>query len=120
MVKSYKNRLGVTYYLPDFGPPARWLMSVTPGGADLPTLYYFECDAQNLGRRAIHIYADGRMLLAYPGGLDGDHLPEGELPTVEEAEHDGLQTREIAKAEFDALWAALSRLEGTDELRAGG
>ena len=118
-MKSYKNRLGVTYHLPDFGPPARWLMSAMPGHANLPTLYYFECDAENLGCRAIHIYADGRVLLAYPGGLDGDRLPEGELRAVEETEHDGLQTREITKAEFDALWAALSRREASDKPRIG-
>lgn len=119
-MKSYKNRLGVTYYLPDFGPPVRWLMTVTPGDADLPTLYYFECDAENLGCRAIHIYADGRMFLAYPGGLDGDLLPEGELPMAKDAGDGGLQTRDITKAEFEALWSALSRLlEDPSESRTG-
>jgi len=114
MLKSYKNRLGVTYYLPDFGPPIRWFMDVSPGDPDLPVVYYFECDAENLGCRAIHLYADGRVLLAYPGGLNGDHLPEGKLPTVAEVEQGDWQAREITKVEFDALWAALSRLEGTE------
>ena len=113
MMKSYRNRSGVTYYLPDFGPPVRWFVDVSSGDPDLPVVYYFECDAENLGCRAMHIYADGRVLLAYPGGLDGDHLPEEELATMEEAKQRSWQIREITKAEFDALWAALSRLEGT-------
>ncbi|CAN7156881.1 hypothetical protein [Mesorhizobium sp. LjNodule214] len=116
MMKSYRNRHGVTYYLPDFGPPVRWLScaDVSSRETDLPVVSYFECDAGNLGCRAMHIYADGRVLLAYPGGLDGDHLPEGELPPVGEVDDpDGAQTRETTKPEFDALWAVLSRLESS-------
>lgn len=112
-MSSYQNRSGVTYYLPDFGPAVRWLscVDVSPTVTDLPIAYYFECDAENLCSRAMHIYNDGRVLLAYPGGLDGDRLPEGELPPVGESDEDGWQTREIIKAEFDALWSALSRLQ---------
>jgi hypothetical protein len=113
MTSSYRNRRGVTYYLPDFGPPVRWTSSVilTPSRPDLPAVYYFECDAENLGSRAVHIYKDGRIVLAYPGGPDGDLLPEKELPSVGEADPAGVETREITKAEFDAIWSALSRLE---------
>lgn len=116
MMKSYQNRLGVTYYLPDFGLPVRWLSCVdlSSGETDLPVSYYFECDAENLGCRAMHIYNDGRVLLAYPGGLDGDRLPEGVLPPVGEVDQDGTQTREITKAEFDALWSALSRVQASE------
>jgi hypothetical protein len=105
----------VTYYLPDFGPPVRWLISVSPSGWDLPVVYYFECDSENLGCRAMHIYDDGRVIVAYPGGPDGDSLPEGELPPIGEVDDpDGVQTREITKVEFDALWAALSRLAASE------
>ncbi|QKC80951.1 hypothetical protein EB232_04130 [Mesorhizobium sp. NZP2077] len=61
----------------------------------------------------MHIYNDGRVILAYPGGLDGDCLPEGVLPPVGETDRDGLQSREITKIEFDALWAAMSRLQAS-------
>jgi hypothetical protein len=113
MTNCYLNRLGVEYYLPDFGPPVRWISCVMlpPNGPDLPALYYFECDAENRGSRAVHIYEDGRVLLAYPGGPDGDHLPEGPLPPVGKTDQTGLEAREITKLEFDALWVALSRLQ---------
>lgn len=112
MTNSYLNKLGVKYYLPDFGPAVRWMSCVmlSPGRPDLPVVYYFECDAENLGSRAMHIYEDGRVLLAYPGGPDGDHLPEGALSLAGKTDQTGMETREITKSEFNALWSALSRL----------
>jgi hypothetical protein len=115
MTKSYLNRLGVKYSLPDYGAPVRWVSCVMlpPSEPDLPIVYYFECDAQNLSSRAVHIYEGGRVLLAYPGGPDGDHLPEGPLPPVGKTVVTGVETREITKSEFNALWSALFRLEAS-------
>lgn len=74
---------------------------------DLPSLYYFECDAGNLGCRAIRVYASGRVMLAYPGGPYGEYLPEGELPP--KGEYDVLEgfCREMTETEFNLLWLAL-------------
>lgn len=114
MSPSYLNRHGVRYYLPEFGPPVRWLASVPVWDStdfDFPALLYYECDADNLSMRSIEIWSDGRVMLAFPGGPDGDRLPEGPLPSVEEckARLTG-SSREITELEFNALWAALSRL----------
>lgn len=82
------NRNGVPYHLPDFGPPARRLKLVfsdPADGSDLPALGYYECDADDLCCRAIDIWANGRVRLAFPGGLDGDWLPEGPLRVRREA-----------------------------------
>ncbi|WP_442583662.1 DUF6881 domain-containing protein [Mesorhizobium sp. ASY16-5R] len=113
----YQNRRGATYYLPEYGPPVRWISSVSLSSTDptdLPTVYYFECDAQNLGSRAVQIFKDGRVLLAHPGGLDGDYLPEGKLPPVGGTDQPGIETREITQIEFNAIWAALSRLKPSE------
>ena len=113
MTNSYLNRFGVRYYLSDFGPPVRWMSCVMlpPNEPSLPVVYYFECDAENRGSRAVHIYEGGRFLLAYSGGPDGDHLPEGILPPVGKTDQTGVETREITEAEFNALWSALSHIE---------
>jgi len=104
-----KNRVGVTYHLPALGTPVRWLACVDLAPEpDLPAVYYFECDAKNLCSRAIHIHLGGRVTLAYPGGIDGDRLPEGIIPPPGETDVEGVQTREISKLEFEALWSALS------------
>jgi hypothetical protein len=111
VTQSYLNRWGVRYYLPDFGPPVRWVASVPDfDRPELPVLLYYECDAENLGMRAIHIHADGRTTLAFPGGPDGDMLPEGPLATVEQYNAlNGGRTREISEIEFNSIWAALSQ-----------
>lgn len=114
MSSGYLNRRGTRYYLPDFGPPVRWLASVPEWdstGFDFPSLLYYECDADNLSMRSIQIWSDGRVMLAFPGGPDGDRLPEGPFPTVEEC-NDRMagSSREITELEFNSLWAALSRL----------
>lgn len=118
MTQSYLNRWGVRYYLPDFGPPVRWIASVPDfDSSDLPTLLYYECDAENLGMRAMHLYADGRVILAYPGGPDGDSLPEGALGSVEDyAKLERGESREISELEFNTMWAALTR--ATDQSQA--
>ena len=82
-MRIYVNKYGKTYYLPEFGPPVRWLstMSREPTADDglAPSVYYFECDENNLGCRAIHLWRDGRAVLAYPGGPYGDTLPCGAI-----------------------------------------
>jgi hypothetical protein len=111
LTQSYLNKWGIRYYLPDFGPPVRWIASVPDFDApELPALLYYECDADNLGMRAIYVYADGRVTLAYPGGPDGDSLPEGTLASVEECKgRTRGETREISQLEFSSIWAALSQ-----------
>jgi hypothetical protein len=106
-MKSYINKYGTRYYLPEFGAPAHWQMTVT-GARHVPRLTYIEYDAEYLGRRAIHIWDDGRVILAYPGGPYGDHLPEGAGGPIDEANNsDEWISRAILEPEFNALWAAL-------------
>lgn len=109
---SYRNRRGATYHLPEFGPPVRWVAFVDPLGGphDDPVAMYFECDAENLCMRAMHVHGDGRVLLACPGGPDGDHLPDVPVPPLDEIDEDPGESREMNRAEFEALWSALFRL----------
>lgn len=113
MTQGFINRSGVRYYLPEYGAPVRWIASRPDWDSpdlDFPALLYYECDADNLGMRSIQIWSDGRTLLAYPGGLDGDHLPEGPLPSIDEckARVRG-ESREITQVEFNSIWNALNR-----------
>lgn len=110
MARSYVNRRGVTYHLPDFGPPAYWpRIVVTDGGEPtLPVLSYYECDAGYLCSRALDIWADGRFRLAFPGGLDGDCLPEGPLPPSADLDASGALLGEMTRQEFETLWATFS------------
>ena len=116
MTNVYRNRDGAAYYLPEFGPPVRWLSCVLapPHKADRPVIFYFECDAENLCCRAIHIFDSGRAVLAFPGGPDGDLLPEGPLPPVGATKLPGMESREVTMDEFSAVWAALSRALSPD------
>jgi hypothetical protein len=115
-VQSYVNKYGTLYYLPEFGPPVRWLTTASrkSRGDDAlaPAVYFFECDEKDLGRRAIQLWRDGRVALACPGGPDGDSLPEGALPNVDRwnADNPDIVAREITGEEFVSLWAALSRI----------
>ncbi|MCB9857432.1 MAG: hypothetical protein H6818_17255 [Phycisphaerales bacterium] len=116
-VQSYLNRQGVRYYLPEFGPPARWIASIWQADASdaAPTLHYYECDAENLCCRSIDVSPDGRITLAFPGGPGGDLLPEGPIPPLEEMNaFTETSSREITGDEFRALWAAFARTVGDD------
>ncbi len=108
---KYVNRWGRDYYLPEFGPPVRWLLDIPQfDDPDMPVLLYYECGADNWAMRAIHIWASGMAMLVYPGGLDGDNLPESALPSAEECKRDVHENiREISELEFNALWAIISR-----------
>lgn len=117
MTQGYLNRHGVRYYLPDFGPPVRWVATIWGGnGTEVPTtLLYHECDAENLCCRSIEVAPDGRVTLAYPGGLDGDQLPEGPLPSLEEMNASSeTMSREMTGDEFNALWTVFSRFAEKD------
>ncbi|WP_043878766.1 hypothetical protein [Azorhizobium caulinodans] len=106
------NRNGVPYHLPDFGPPARWLKLVFSDPADasdLPALGYYECDADDVCRRAIDIRADGGVRLAFPGGPDGDRLPKRPLHVPPEREGGDTLYGAISQQEFEALRRAFSR-----------
>jgi hypothetical protein len=113
-VRSYVNKFGTQYFLPEFGPPVRWLSTAsrTPTAEEdlTPAVFYFECDENGLGCRAIQLWRDGLFILAYPGGPYGDRLPEGALPTVDQwnADNPDLVAREMTEDEFVALWSALS------------
>ena len=113
MMNEYVNRRGGKYYVGEFGPAARWVAHVFEQGSgkiDLPKVCYYECDARDGAFRVIELYEDGRILLAYPGGLDGDYLPETDLAPKGEISP-GVEIREITRSEFRALWSAFSRIE---------
>ena len=106
---SFVNEYGVRYYLPEFGPPAHWSMTVAREGVHdaIAALRYFECDAENKCRRAIYIRRDGRVTLAYPGGPHGDLLPESTIePNSVSDVSAEFSSRDVGEVEFNALWAA--------------
>ena len=78
----------------------------------MPSVFYFECDENDLGCRAIQLWRDGRVLLAYPGGPNGDRLPEGPLLKADEwnTRNPAILARDITEEEFNSLWCALGRL----------
>lgn len=119
-MRSYVNKEGVTYYLPEFGAPVRWLSTSDKEPSHdrsiMPSVFYFECDGNDLGCRAIQLWRDGRVMLANPGGPNGDRLPEGALPKADEwnASNPEILAREITEEEFNSLWCALSRIPDSE------
>lgn len=109
MTQTYFFKSGQPYYLPDYGPPARWCSEVSHDRSTtrFPVASYYECDAENLCARAINIYTNGRVILAFPGGSHGHELPDQEIPLAA-PEDARLYFREMPQCEFEALWVALA------------
>jgi len=76
------------------------------GPRDEPVDWYDELDADRWSTRCVRKYRDGSLrAYSYANPCWRECMPEKPIPPVEEIDADAeFSTREITKAEFDAVW----------------